>query len=127
MTNPAYDHRDYYLRHTQPDHVGGGSGAAPGDGAPDAGDFIDSIGYTGTVSAGTYTRADVLAMFDASDLLDFSATVESGTALFEQGGGTVQMDVGYVLTKRYINGLFVDDFTLTVDPGSQVLIETRGI
>ena len=103
-------------------------GAASGGNPTTAADLTESISYSGTLTAGSYTRADILAlMAGATALISFSATCASGTMDFTQSGSVDNLEAGSVIDRPYAEGLSINDFTLNVDAGSTAYVEARGL
>lgn len=120
---------------------GGGGGATAADianaikaaGVPivltPAAQLSDTIGYAGELTSGSYTRAQILTLIGggATKLLSMSATARTGTFDFAQGGSLDNIPTSGIVDKPYIMGSSIDDFTITVDAGSTVWLEARGV
>lgn len=101
-----------------------------GNGIPQtAADLVESISYSGTLGAGAYDRAAVLALVGggATKLMSLSVTCAAGTIDFTQNGAVNNLAAGSMVDRPYATGFAVDDFTITVDASSQAYIQARGI
>jgi hypothetical protein len=107
----------------------GGSGASGNQWPKAAADLTEAKSHTGTLTAGTYTRAQVIALIGdgATKLLSLSATVATGTATWAQGGTVTNLPTASIVDRPYNVGFSLDDFTLTVNASSTVYLQARGI
>lgn len=108
--------------------AGGPAGATAFDGnvkvlATDVADLIEANEYTGTLTPGTYTRANILALAGGTQIIQLAVTVATGTADINQGGAISNLTAGAQLLRPYRQGFAHADFTLTVDAGSSAFIE----
>ena len=95
-----------------------------------AGNIVSPSSYSGTLVAGTYTRANILALTGggSTKLLSMAVTCSTGTIDFAQGGGTIAgLTPGSIIDKPYQDGIEVDDFTITVNGSSTAYIEARAL
>lgn len=86
----------------------------------------ETLDYTGTFGTGVYTRADLLALTGASDLLSIWFEVRKGGASVDQTGSVTDLGATEVWAKEQIPGWSVGDFTITVAADSTIKLEYRG-
>lgn len=129
MTNPVYDSSEFYSRSTPSGGSGGSGGAASTVTVlpPTAASINPVSGYTGTLTPGTYTRADIVTLTTGTELIDFSVTGLTGTFDFTQRGTVTAIGIGASVTKVRKTGLSIDDFSFVVNASSSVVVEASSV